>query len=292
MYNHRSILNTDQTAFEFEMHSSRTLSFVGEKSTLASVRSTNKITHRYTVQQTINLAGQVVGPVFVCLQEKDGRMGERVRKNLFHADNVVTTCSASGKLTTSLVRYWVDKCLSPSISHSRTLLLSDSWSGQGNQHELYDKIRWLKRLQIPFKTTSKIEPLDTFCQRQWKAIARRLYDRIILDDIDINATERNSILKLQSLIHNQLPSPVFMSMIKYAWFKAGYLDAHPGSFRTVTEVCFGFENLEFHVRGCSSTSFIRCSYCDYVLCIEHFFDSYHFHWSYLSFYFLFRLILV
>jgi hypothetical protein len=66
-------------------------------------------------------------------------------------------------------------------------------------------------------------------------------------------------------------------MIKYAWFKAGYIDTYPGSFKTVTEVCFGFEDLECHVRGCSSSSFIRCSYCSYVLCIERFFDSYHLH---------------
>jgi len=70
VYNHHSILNTDQSAFEFEMHSSRTLSYAGETSTVSSVRSINKTTHRYTVQTIINLAGQVVGPVFVCLQEK------------------------------------------------------------------------------------------------------------------------------------------------------------------------------------------------------------------------------
>jgi hypothetical protein len=74
------------------------------------------------------------------------------------------------------VRYWIDKCLSSSISHSRTLLLSDSWSDHANQHGLYDKIRGLKRLEIPLKTTSKIQPLDTFFHRQWKVIVRRLYD--------------------------------------------------------------------------------------------------------------------
>lgn len=74
------------------------------------------------------------------------------------------------------VRYWIDKWLSPSISHSRTLLLSDAWSGQGNQHGLYDEIIGLKRLEIPLKTTSKIQPLDTFFHLQWKVIARRLYD--------------------------------------------------------------------------------------------------------------------
>ncbi|CAF4634473.1 unnamed protein product [Rotaria sp. Silwood2] len=224
-----------QSAFEFEMHSTRTLSYAGEKNTVSSVRSTNKITHRYTVQATINLAGQVVGPVFVCLQEKNGVMDECVRKNLFRADNIVTNCSASGKLTTLLIRFWIDNCLLPSIRHSRTLLLSDSWKGQGDKHGLYDKIKGLKHLEIPFKTTSKVQPLDVFFYRQWKVIPRRLHDRILLDGMDIDATERNNILKLQSLVHNQISSSIFTSMIKYAWFKAGYLDTHPGPFKTVTE---------------------------------------------------------
>ncbi|CAF1391547.1 unnamed protein product [Rotaria sordida] len=220
------------------MHSTRTLSYVGEKATLSAVRSKNKITHRYTLQPAINLAGQIVGPVFVCLQEKDGRMGERVRKNLFHANNVVTSCSSSGKLNTSLVQYWINNCLFPSLSHSRTLLLSDSWNEQSEKHGFYDEIR---------------------------------------DGMDTDVTERNNILKLQSLTHNQLSAPVFTAMIKYAWFKAGYLDVHPGPFKTVIEVCYGFDDLQCHVRNCSSCSFIRCSYCGSILCIEHFFNNYHFH---------------
>jgi hypothetical protein len=43
--------------------------------------------------------------MFLCLQEPKGRMGDIVKRHLFEPKNVVITCSTSGKLTTSLVKY-------------------------------------------------------------------------------------------------------------------------------------------------------------------------------------------
>ena len=81
--------------------------------------------HSYTIQPTINLDGQLVGPMYLCLQETNGCMGDIVKRRLFQAKNVVITYSSLGKLTNSLVKYWRDKVLVPSNSR-KTLLLSDS----------------------------------------------------------------------------------------------------------------------------------------------------------------------
>lgn len=75
-YAHEEILNTDQIGLELEMHSTRTLSHQGEKFTLARVRSKNSTTHSYTIQPMISLAGQLVGPVFLCLKELKGKMSD------------------------------------------------------------------------------------------------------------------------------------------------------------------------------------------------------------------------
>jgi hypothetical protein len=115
--------------------------------------------------------------------------------------NVVVTCSASDKLTTSLVKYWRDKCLLPSLSSQKTLLISDSWSGQADQNDIYESIRGLKRLEIPWKMTSEIQPLDVFFNRQWKVIVLKVYERVLLNEIDIHLAQRNNIIYLQSLIH-------------------------------------------------------------------------------------------
>jgi len=201
---------------------------------------------------------------------------DRIKENLFNASNVVVTCSASGKLTTSLVSYWVDKVLRPSLS-GKTLLISDCWNGQGDNKGLYDGIKGLFRVEIPAKTTSYRQPLDIYFNRQLKVLARRIYDRVTLDEINIHMGERNNLIKLQSLIHNQLSSDVFSPMIKYAWFKAGYTDTDPSPFKSVSDVCFNFKDIYCDVTLCDGFAFIQFSHCGVILCFHHFFVLYHFH---------------
>lgn len=75
-YSPNEIMNTDQVGLEKELHSSRTLSYQGEKLTVSAVKSQNAISHSYTLQPTINLAGEVVGPIYLCLKEPTGRISE------------------------------------------------------------------------------------------------------------------------------------------------------------------------------------------------------------------------
>lgn len=101
-FNKNSVLNTDQSGLQLEFPSSRTLSYRGEKTTLATVKSKNATTHSYTIQPTISLGGQIVGPIYVCLKEVNGRMSENIKEKLTKYENVVIICSKSGKLSTSL----------------------------------------------------------------------------------------------------------------------------------------------------------------------------------------------
>ena len=134
--------------------------------------------------------------------------------------NVVITCSASGKLTSSLVAYWRDNCLLLSIG-DKCLLLSDRWSAQ-NDISLYDKSncqnKHMTRNQIPQKTTSDLQLLDVYYNRQMKNFITRIYNRVALDEISINIYERNNIIKIVSLVRNQLSAPIFCQMIRYPWY--------------------------------------------------------------------------
>ena len=151
----------------------------------------------------ISLSGKIVGPIYLCLKEPKGRMSDNIKAHLYKADNVVVTCSASGKLTTFLVEYCGDHVLLLSISlSSRSVLLSDSWSGQSDAKGIYKKIKGFYRLENPLKTTPKIQPRDVFFNRQYRVIAHRVYDRVVLDDINIHLAERNNVMRLHSLIHN------------------------------------------------------------------------------------------
>ena len=75
-YTPEEILNTDQAGIELEMHSPRTLSHKGEDVTIARVRSKNATMHSYTIQPITTLAGQLLGPVFICLKEPKGKMSD------------------------------------------------------------------------------------------------------------------------------------------------------------------------------------------------------------------------
>lgn len=280
-YSSKDIVNTDQVGVEKELHSTRTLSFQGEKKTFGRVLSKNATTHSYTIQPTISLDGRVIGPMFLCLQEPKGRMGDIVKRHLFEPKNVVITCSTSGKLTTSLVKYWRDKVLVPSIG-KKTLLLSDSWTGQ-NDDNIYQDIKSVgkavHRIQIPPKTTSDIQPLDKYFNRQIKNLAKKMYNRVALDQLDVNLYERNNIIKLVSLIHNQLSAPIFKNMILYSWFASGYLKKDPSPFQNVNDVCFPNSKTYqiCQTDHCDESVFIWCSWCSKKLCFNHFFIQYHFH---------------
>jgi len=277
-YEASEVINTDQSGIQLELNSTRTLSHNEEKVTIGSVRSINATTHSYTVQPTIVPDGHLLSPLYLCLKDPKGYMSENIRSHLFKASNVVITCSSSGKLTTSLVEYSHDHVLLPSFGHHKKfLLISDCWRGQTYGKGLYDHILGCTRLEIPKKTTDQIQPLDVFFNRQMKVIPRRLYDRVLLYELDINISERNNIIRLMSLTHNQLSAEVFRPMIQYTWYASGYIDNHPGSFKTVVEVCFSFDATICVAPSCDAATFISCSWCDKPLCLNHFFLNYHFH---------------
>src|SRR5271170_4941241 len=118
-YSAANIWNTDQMGFNKELHSTRTLSHVGEKHTLLQVRFLNATTHSYTIQTVISLDGRLIGQVFLCLQEPTGRIngsiGPMIDRTITQASNVMLTCSTSGKLTKTHVRYWCQNVLQRNI---------------------------------------------------------------------------------------------------------------------------------------------------------------------------------
>ncbi len=144
----------------------------------------------------INMSGQLAGQVLICLQEPSGKLGPRVKKSLYQADNMHVTCSKSGKLTKIHMKYWAKEVLYPSVSED-VLLLMDSWSGQTNSN-IFDEVFVgdikCRRMQIPLKTTGDIQPLDRYFFRQWKYMKQKICDRITLDCINIDITSRNNIL--------------------------------------------------------------------------------------------------
>lgn len=273
------VLNADQSAFEYEVPSTRTLSMSGEKITLGRVTSQSAVTHSHTIMPIISMNGEIVGPALICLQEPSGRLGPRVLETMYKAQNIHVTCSKSGKLTKSHIKYWAQKVLRPSVQEN-VLLFLDSWSGQtdpANFEEAFDENLKCELLQIPPRTTADIQPCDKYFFRQWKYLYQRCFDRVAIDQLNIDLRSRDNVLKLHSLIHNQLCSGRFSLMIEYAWYSSGYTKQKPEQFQNVRNVCFSFQTDSCSITDCNEGSFIACSWCDEVLCFHHFFVADHKH---------------
>jgi len=68
-----------------------------------------------------------------------------------------------------------------------------------------------------------------------KSIIRCAYDRVILDQLSIFMSTRDNIIRLVSLVHSQMSAKIFQGLVRYAWHASGYVDSHPGVFKTVDE---------------------------------------------------------
>ena len=74
------VFNTDQSGFNYIVHTNRTLSHTGERTTFGAVNNVNALTHSYTIQPILNMNGELVRKLYVNLQEKHGRFGLWLRE--------------------------------------------------------------------------------------------------------------------------------------------------------------------------------------------------------------------
>lgn len=262
------------------MHPGRTLEYKGTKKVETVVQSVDATTHSYTIQPIISCDGEFLSPLLIVLQEVKGMFGPIIKKNLFTSPNVSAYPSKSGKVTKEILISWFKEIYFPNVS-GNSVLIVDSWRTY-NDKEAIGSVKPANKeyemLIIPPKTTSQIQPLDVFFFRTWKNFVRKISDRVELDELPVNLFERNNILKLQSLVHYQFSALRYKNFIIYSWFKSGFLKERPNRFLTPVEYCFDLKEEDcFELNSqCSKGPFIRCSWCEQVLCLTHLFINYHY----------------
>ena len=167
-YNLNKVLNTNQVEINLEVYGNRTLTRMGKKPTWNLVRSIGETTHSHTKQRAITLDGTVFDPLYLCLKEPTGHTSDYIKKNLFNSENIGLKCSKSGKLISSLVIYCCNHCLILNLP-TKALLIVDSFPFHANSW-LYKNLKIFEYRIILPKTTSTIQPLDVFYNRQYKMI--------------------------------------------------------------------------------------------------------------------------
>ncbi len=120
-YPDENIYNTDQSGFNREIHSGRTLEIWGSTEVEGVVQSISATTHSYTIQPTISKDGKLLSPLFIVLQEPEGKFGPRVQEELFSTPNIYVTASKSGKLTKDHLKVWFERVFFPSVGDKSVL---------------------------------------------------------------------------------------------------------------------------------------------------------------------------
>lgn len=193
--------------------------------------------------------------------------------------NVVTTCSKSGKLSTCLYKEYLNDVVMPYVQEEPFLLLIDSWGGQTNP-QLYDELfQDANRLPtctlkvIPPKCTPLVQPCDVYFYRQVKNFIKRIQNSSYLIEREREITSREDCIKMHSILHHQLTSPIFREMLCYAWFAAKLCDDR-STFMNVNQACFCIDTLK-NPCACGNAAFVTCARCRHNLCFACFYDEYH-----------------
>ena len=177
---HDRVWNTDQSGFNYDMVSARTLSHQGEKDTHSLIRSMNAMTHSYTLQVLISNAGKLAPKFLLCLQEQNEIFRPVVREQIEASKpaNCVINCSKSGKMSNPTFEEWIRECLNSLIT-DKSLLLQDSWGVQKDESLFSECLTNSTLLQIRTiqpKATKCIQSLDGYFFRQYKILARKIAD--------------------------------------------------------------------------------------------------------------------
>ena len=102
-YGPENLYNFNQSGFELEIHSGRTVAIEDTKEVEIVEQSVPSTTHSYTIQPTISADGKFLSSIFMVLQETYKKFGPIVEKTLFRPINVHMTASKFGKLTSGIV---------------------------------------------------------------------------------------------------------------------------------------------------------------------------------------------
>ena len=101
-YGPDNVYNSNESGFQLQIHSGRSLACEGQKKVEYVVQSVSSATDSYTLQLTVTANGRLLSPLLIVLKEKDGQSGSTVEKTLLRLTNVYIKASKSGKVTSGI----------------------------------------------------------------------------------------------------------------------------------------------------------------------------------------------
>jgi len=269
---HKNVFNADQTGMPYEIYSNRTLSHRGERSTFSHVQSMSSTKHSFTAMVLISADDKLADKTLLCLQEIGGRFGPEVERRLYRPPNIALTCTRSGLSTDSTYKWWVDTVLANNIRpDQKSLFIADSWAPHRNVENYEALVSHGDEFRyeiIPPQTTSMCQPLDVYFNRQLKNL-----DRMITHPLRTkfgqrhSVFQRNTAIRIMSLIQFSLSAPIFEPMIRYSFLKSGLIDQEREEFKSANQVCRVQSVATCYNFACDERVDMRCAWCANSFCI-------------------------
>jgi len=277
-YSPNQILNSDHCSFQKEYISPRTLSFTGERTTEVAVKKKNNVTHSYTMQPITSADGQLLEKFLLILQETENEFGKRVEKDLIVPPNVVVRASKSGKSSDEKHRTFLNEVLRPLVGR-KFLLFFDCWTTQTD----LKKFRAVfphedsQLLVFPEGSTGHIQPQDLSLFRPWRYFHKKIEHYVHITRTEMNLNDRQYLINMHSIIHNQLSAPPFKNLIKSGFIQAKILNEIVGEINKPKDVCFKFYDLYCSAIRCEERTLLTCAWCKRHLCYYHLIEDLHLH---------------
>ena len=262
------VLNTDQSRFDKEVHSGRTLRFRGVKHVTGAVGSLSATRQSYCIMPIVTMEGKLLPLLYVLVSEQSGQFPQNKPPDL---PNIWSEAHTSANMMKKHLKNFLSKVFTPCLEDEEQIcLLVDSWSSFKDEMTIRSHIPETKNFKYhlcPAKCTGMKQPLDVYFFRPYKAFVKYITDSII-EKSDFNIWHRDNFLKLQSLTHAQFSAPLFKNMICYAWYKCGFIDEQPELFLTPMQYCFD-TSINDTCNTCEELSFFRCAHCTNTYCLDH-----------------------
>lgn len=205
---------------QLEIPPGRTLTIRGTKKVIRRVQRVNATTHSYTVHIQLNASGKL-SPVLAVVLYEPADVPKRAKESFENYHNLKVYWSKSGLMGAEIAKQWMEEVFLPNAEKDSVLII-DSWTGYKQMMQLPGiAAKNLKIVQLPPKTTSRLQPADVFFNRPFKNFIRRVCNKVRWLHNSYILARREHIRSLLDMLYYQFKAPRFENLLKYAWFRAG-----------------------------------------------------------------------
>lgn len=213
-------------------------------------------------------SGKLSPKLPVVLYEPAG-MPKRAREHIPDYLNLQIYWSKSGLMGSEIAKMWMDEVFLD-MAEDESVLIIDSWSGYKQMMTMPQiAAKNLKIVTLPPGSTSVLQPADVYFNRPFKDFIRKVCCKVRWQNNDFILAKRENLLSILDMIWYQCKAPRFEQFLKYAWYRAGYIQEHPTKFMTPAQFCLEVKGyVKCETESCTKFCFLKYAHCECHFCFN------------------------